>query len=237
MVEFIYSTLHVNKYLHIYKSLYYILYLILALRIVKDLRSKLYKTMLNQETAWFDTKGSGELINRLSNDTFQVGNSLSQNLSDGLRSSVMVCAGTGMMVYSSPQLALIGLAVVPCVAGMAIIYGRYVRNITKELTDCFADIMKNGEERLGNIKTVKMFCKETYEALNYTHLLTDALNLGYKDAKARAIFYGLVRVLFMIIYLHLIFYMNFFFLILDWIFWKCDNNLNFILWWKFGGIK
>jgi ATP-binding cassette, subfamily B (MDR/TAP), member 10 len=51
-----------------------------------------------QETAWFDTKGTGELVQRLSSDTYLVGNSLSGNLSDGLRSTAMILAGTGMMV-------------------------------------------------------------------------------------------------------------------------------------------
>lgn len=54
--------------------------------------------MLNQEVGWFDKKGTGELVNRLATDTYLVGNSLSQNLSDGLRSTVMVLAGTSMMV-------------------------------------------------------------------------------------------------------------------------------------------
>lgn len=148
--------------------------------------------MLNQESSWFDTKGTGELINRLSYDTFQVGNTMSQNLSDGMRSSVMILAGAGMMFYTSTELALVGLGVVPCVAGLAIVYGRYVRNISKELTDRFAAIMKNGEERLGNVKTVKIFCKENQEAQHFTYMLLDALSLAYKDAKARATFYGLV---------------------------------------------
>lgn len=154
--------------------------------------------MLNQEVGWFDTKGTGELINRLSSDTYMVGNSLSQNLSDGLRSSVMVLAGTGMMLHTSADLAFIGMAVVPCVAGLAIVYGRFVRNITQQLLDRFAQIMKNGEERLGNVKTVKIFCKEQQESLKYTDLLMDALSLGYKDVRARATFYGLVGLNYLI---------------------------------------
>lgn len=69
-----------------------------ALRIVKNLRSRVYKSMLMQEVGWFDTKGTGELINRLSNDTYMVGISLSNNVSDGLRSLAMIGVGTGMMV-------------------------------------------------------------------------------------------------------------------------------------------
>lgn len=148
--------------------------------------------MLNQEAGWFDQKGTGELVNRLSSDTYQVGNSLSMNLSDGLRSTAMIMAGTGMMVYTSPHLALVGMCIVPCVAGMAVFYGRFVRNITKEVMDKYADIMKLGEERLGNIKTVKMFCKEKYENQLFSDQLMDALNIGYRETKARATFYGMV---------------------------------------------
>ncbi|EDS36896.1 ATP-binding cassette sub-family B member 10, mitochondrial [Culex quinquefasciatus] len=177
-----------------------------ALRITKNIRSKVYSSMLNQEAGWFDQRGTGELVNRLSSDTYQVGNSLSMNLSDGLRSTAMILAGAGMMVYTSPQLALVGMCIVPCVAGVAVVYGRFVRNITKELTDKFADVMKVGEERLGNIKTVKMFCKEMYEKKLFTEQLIDALNIGYRETKARATFYGMTGLSGNIIILSVLYY-------------------------------
>uniref|UniRef100_A0A8D8HX92 ATP-binding cassette sub-family B member 10, mitochondrial n=1 Tax=Culex pipiens TaxID=7175 RepID=A0A8D8HX92_CULPI len=177
-----------------------------SLRITKNIRSKVYSSMLNQEAGWFDQRGTGELVNRLSSDTFQVGNSLSMNLSDGLRSTAMILAGAGMMVYTSPQLALVGMCIVPCVAGVAVVYGRFVRNITKELTDKFADVMKVGEERLGNIKTVKMFCKEMYEKKLFTEQLIDALNIGYRETKARATFYGMTGLSGNIIILSVLYY-------------------------------
>lgn len=187
-----------------------------ALRIVKDLRSRLYRTMLNQEPGWYDTKGTGELINRLSNDTTLVGNSLSQNLSDGLRSIITIAAGTSMMVYTSPQLSLVAVCVVPFIGGLgnhffgffhqfflffsyffcflsflAILFGTYVKNITKLLLDKLAEVMRIGEERLNNVKTVKMFCKEERENRLFTKELVNALDLGYKDIYARAAFYGI----------------------------------------------
>ncbi|XP_065363951.1 ATP-binding cassette sub-family B member 10, mitochondrial [Calliphora vicina] len=161
-----------------------------SLRIVRNLRSNLYRCMLHQEVGWFDKKGTGELVNRLATDTYLVGNSLSQNLSDGLRSTVMVLAGTTMMIYTSPQLAMISTCVVPCVAGVAVIYGRYVRTITRQLLDKLADISKSAEERLGNVKTVKTFTKEEQECKSYDNLLTQALNIGYKEVMAKALFFG-----------------------------------------------
>ncbi|KAH8286754.1 hypothetical protein KR018_005010 [Drosophila ironensis] len=162
-----------------------------ALRIVRNLRSQVFKSMIMQEVGWFDSKGTGELINRLSNDTYMVGISLSQNVSDGLRSLAMVGVGTGMMIYTSPQLAAMSALVVPAVAGMAIVYGRYVRKITRRELDKYAEIMKSAEERFGNVKTVKTFCREQHEVAAYDSKLNEALQIGYQETRAKSIFFGL----------------------------------------------
>jgi ATP-binding cassette subfamily B (MDR/TAP) protein 10 len=161
---------------------------------------------LRQESGWFDTKGTGELVNRLSTDTYLVGNSLSQNLSDGLRSTAMVIAGTGMMCYTSPSLALVGLGVVPAVAGGAVLYGRYLRNITREYMDKLAEVIKVGEERIGNVKTVKIFSKENYENKLFDNELMRLLGIGYREAKARAIFYGMTGMSGNIIIMSVLYY-------------------------------
>lgn len=56
---------------------------------------------MQQEVAFFDRNRTGELINRLSTDTSLVSQCVTMNISDGLRSSIMVCAGVSMMVCIS----------------------------------------------------------------------------------------------------------------------------------------
>ena len=60
----------------------------------------LFKSVVAQEMGFFDKTSTGELINRLSTDTAQIGQSLTSNISDGLRSMVQVIGGVGMMVSS-----------------------------------------------------------------------------------------------------------------------------------------
>lgn len=67
-------------------------------KITKTLREKVFKSIISQETAFFDKHRTGELINRLSADTSLVSQSVTMNISDGLRSSIMVAAGVSMMV-------------------------------------------------------------------------------------------------------------------------------------------
>lgn len=53
---------------------------------------------MKQEIAFFDKNKTGELVNRLSADTSLVSQSVTMNISDGLRSTFMVAAGVSMMV-------------------------------------------------------------------------------------------------------------------------------------------
>lgn len=67
-------------------------------RITRSLRSLVFASVMKQEIGFFDTNKTGELINRLSADTSLVSQSVTMNISDGLRSVVMAMAGVGMMV-------------------------------------------------------------------------------------------------------------------------------------------
>lgn len=160
-------------------------------RMTNSLRRQVFGAILRQEQGWFDTRPTGELVNRLSADTQIVGTALSMNISDGLRSTVMVVAGTSMMFYMSYELALVGLAIVPPIAGIAVVYGRFVRNISKKLQDALAESTKVAEERISNIRTVKSFGQENREIDMYHNAIKHVLSIGYKESKARGFFYGM----------------------------------------------
>jgi len=67
-------------------------------RIIRSLRSQLFSSIVRQEIAFFDKNKTGELINRLSTDTTVVGQSVTMNISDGLRAVVQALGGISMMV-------------------------------------------------------------------------------------------------------------------------------------------
>ncbi|CAG2053292.1 unnamed protein product [Timema podura] len=175
-------------------------------RITQQLRKTVFGSIVRQEVAFFDINKTGELVNRLSADTTLVSNSITQNVSDGLRSSIMAVAGISMMFYTSSQLAIVGLAIVPPVAGMAIAYGRYVRKITKSVQDSLADATQVAEEKIANIRTVKMFSQEERENQMYAEKIQKVLELLYREARASSLFYGLTGLSGNIIILTVLYY-------------------------------
>ncbi|XP_028256830.1 ATP-binding cassette sub-family B member 10, mitochondrial [Parambassis ranga] len=159
-------------------------------QIVRNLRTSVFSSVLRQEVAFFDRNRTGELINRLSADTAVVGRSITDNLSDGLRAVAQAAAGVSMMFYVSPGLASFVLLIVPPVAVLAIIYGRYLRSISKHTQDALAQATQLAEERISNIRTVRAFGKEQSEVNTYTQKADLVLSLARKEAVVRAGFFG-----------------------------------------------
>uniref|UniRef100_A0A5F8GMA5 TAF5-like RNA polymerase II p300/CBP-associated factor-associated factor 65 kDa subunit 5L n=1 Tax=Monodelphis domestica TaxID=13616 RepID=A0A5F8GMA5_MONDO len=159
-------------------------------RIVNRLRGNLFSSVLKQEVAFFDKTRTGELINRLSSDTALLGRSITENLSDGLRAGAQASVGIGMMFFVSPNLATFVLGVVPPISIKAVIYGRYLRKLTKMTQDSLAQATELAEERIGNIRTVRAFGKELIEIEKYTSKVDHVMQLAKKEAFARAGFFG-----------------------------------------------
>lgn len=159
-------------------------------KIVRNLRASVFSSILTQEVAFFDRSRTGELINRLSADTAVVGRSITDNLSDGLRAVAQAVAGVSMMFYVSPSLASFVLLIVPPVAVLAVVYGRYLRSISKRTQDALAQATQLAEERISNMRTVRAFGKELSEVNTYTEKTDQVFSLARKEALLRAGFFG-----------------------------------------------
>lgn len=159
-------------------------------KIVRNLRASIFSSILKQEVAFFDRSRTGELINRLSADTVVVGNSITDNLSNGLRAVAQAAAGVSMMFYVSPSLASFVLLIVPPVSVLAVVYGRYLRSISKRTQDALAQATQLAEERISNMRTVRAFGKELSEVNKYTQKTDQVFSLAKKEAVVRAGFFG-----------------------------------------------
>lgn len=84
--------------LNIFFKFYRLYFLSIGLRITNKMRTSVFSAILKQDVAFFDKNKTGELINRLSADTSLVSQSVTMNISDGLRSTFLVAAGVSMMV-------------------------------------------------------------------------------------------------------------------------------------------
>ncbi|KAI6247216.1 ABC multidrug transporter [Erysiphe necator] len=158
-------------------------------RVISRLRSKLFRRTFVQDAEFFDANRVGDLLSRLSSDTVIVGKSITQNLSDGLRSLVSGAAGLAAMVWVSLDLASILCVIFPPVAISAFIYGRMIRNLTRKIQRNLGTLTKIAEERLGNVRTSQAFTAEVQEVGRYNHQIKKIFALGRKEAVISATFF------------------------------------------------
>ena len=172
-------------------GLRYALFTVAGERVVARLRADLFARLMEQDIAFFDEKKTGELTNRLSSDTTVLQNTVSVNISMGLRFVVSILGGIGFLLYTSPRLTLLMLAIVPPVALGAVAYGRRVRKLSRDVQDALAKSSEVAEEALAGIRTVRAFAAEPGEVKRYAGAVMGSFDLARTRAKMAAMFMGI----------------------------------------------
>uniref|UniRef100_A0A3Q2TVT8 ABC-type oligopeptide transporter ABCB9 n=1 Tax=Fundulus heteroclitus TaxID=8078 RepID=A0A3Q2TVT8_FUNHE len=150
------------------------------------LRSSLFRTLMRQEIAFFDENHTGDILSRLSADTTQVSDLISQNVNVFLRSAIK---GTGFVVFMfrmSWKLTLVTLMGFPFIGLVSKLYGEYYKKLTKEVQTVLAEANKVAEETVSAMRTVRSFANESGEADSYCAKLLVMFQLNKKQALAYA---------------------------------------------------
>jgi ABC transporter fused permease/ATP-binding protein len=155
-------------------------------RVVARLRSDLFAAVLRQDIGFFDQTRTGELTSRLSSDTTVLQNTVTVNVSMGLRFGVGAVGGFAMLLWSSPLLSAVAMAVVPLVALAASFYGRLIRRVSTDVQDALARSTEIAEESIAGVRTVRSFAREATETERYRA----AVDTSYQLASRRALLMG-----------------------------------------------
>ncbi|KAI0288713.1 P-loop containing nucleoside triphosphate hydrolase protein [Russula brevipes] len=158
-------------------------------RIVARLRERTYAATLRQEVEFVE-RGEGDALSRLSVDSSIVGESVTQNLSDGLRAVVMSFAGLGAMLYISSHLTFLMLAIVPPISLGAVFYGRYLKSLSNKTQEALGDMTKVAQEALAALRTVQVFNAAPHEEKKFSERVDRVLTLARREAIASGIFFG-----------------------------------------------
>ncbi|KAI9006453.1 P-loop containing nucleoside triphosphate hydrolase protein [Hyaloraphidium curvatum] len=160
-------------------------------RIVARLRSTFYADLLSRPLAYHDKERTGELVSRLSTDVAIMSRTVTQNVSDGLRSTVTSVAGTVLLFTISPKLCLIMISVLPPLAIAARLYGRFVRSLSKRTQEALAHAVEEAEEKLSSLRTVRLFGREKTEEGRFNARIGQVLRLAKTESLASATFFGM----------------------------------------------
>ncbi|XP_028313651.1 ABC-type oligopeptide transporter ABCB9 [Gouania willdenowi] len=150
------------------------------------LRNHLFRTLMMQEIGFFDENHTGDILSRLSADTTQVGDLISQNVNIFLRSTIKGIGFFIFMMGMSWKLTLVTVMGFPFIGLVSKLYGEYYKKLTKEVQTTLAEGNKIAEETISSMRTVRSFANESGEADSYYAKLLFMFQLNKKQALAYA---------------------------------------------------
>lgn len=159
-------------------------------KLVARLRTRTMKAALQQDATFLDNNRVGDLISRLSSDASIVSKSVTQNLSDGARAVIQGAVGFGMMSFISWKLTCVMTLMAPPLAVMAMVYGKKIRNLSRQLQTSVGGLTKVAEEQLSAARTVQAYGGEKQEIRRYASEVRNVFNIGLKEALTSGVFFG-----------------------------------------------
>ncbi len=150
-----------------------------------DLRTILYDKFITTPITFFENNRVGDLMSRITSDISAVQNVLSTTLAEFFRQIATMIIGIGILIYISWKLTIFMLATFPIIVIAALIFGRYIRVISKKVQDKLAESNIIVEETLQSISIVKAFTNENLESKRFRKTISETVTLALKAATLR----------------------------------------------------
>ncbi|WP_027419389.1 ABC transporter ATP-binding protein [Crocinitomix catalasitica] len=161
-------------------------------RALKDLKSKAFDRLIKYPIDFFNRNKVGELSSRIATDINLLQETLNTTIAEFFRQFITIIIALGFILMVSWELALWMLAVVPVLAISAIIFGRYIRKLSKAAQNESASSNAILEEVLTGIVNVKAFTNEQYEINRYGSRIKNILKLNIKSGIMRGAFVSFI---------------------------------------------
>ncbi|MDQ3191459.1 MAG: ABC transporter transmembrane domain-containing protein [Bacteroidota bacterium] len=152
------------------------------------LRQTIYSHLITLPMSFFGQRRVGELNSRLSSDITQLQDTFTTTIAELLRQLLLIIGGIAFLAYTSGQLTLIMLSIVPVLAILAVVFGRYIRKISRSVQDATAGSNTIVEETLQGIANVKSFANEYFETQRYKKQTSEIVRIALKGGIARGAF-------------------------------------------------
>jgi len=161
-------------------------------RIVARLRVHLFEAILGQDIEFFDHRRTGELTNRLAADTAVIQNTVTVNVATALRYVLGAVGGVVFLLWMSPRMTGVAMAIIPFGAVAAAFFGRKIRGLSRKVQDALAASTVVAVETIAGIRTVRSFARESHEAGRYGEAVDRSYRLAVKRALAIGGFRGFI---------------------------------------------
>ncbi len=156
-------------------------------RVTADIRSAVYRHVVDQSPEFFETTQTGEVLSRLTTDTTLIQAVVGTSISMALRNMLLFVGGLVMLFVTSAKLTSIILVLLVLVVVPIILFGRRVRRLSRDSQDRIADASAMAGEILNAMPTVQAFTHEKLEATRFGGSVESAFQTAMRRIRARSL--------------------------------------------------
>ena len=133
-------------------------------RVVRDIRDRLFRHILDQSAAFFSRRSTGQLMSRITNDVNQIQQAVSETIGDLIREGLTAVGWIVAMFYYDWKLALVAMTGAPLVVYPLVRLGQRVRRSTRRSQEQLEHLSHLTAEAFTGHRIVKAFAAERHEA-------------------------------------------------------------------------
>jgi ATP-binding cassette subfamily B multidrug efflux pump len=152
--------------------------------IIRDIRSKIFKHILQFKMSYFDTNSVGRLVTRVVSDIETIAAFFSNGVFTILSDILKMFAVTVIMLFLNWKLALITLAILPILVYATKLFQVAIKETFQEVRNQVANLNGFVQERVTGMKIVQLFNREDIEYENFKEI-----NNKHKKAHIKTIWY------------------------------------------------
>jgi len=165
-----------------YLNSYYMAWV--ALRVLADIRCKLYTHILQQSLEFFNRERSGNLISRVANDTRMAQTALTSISSDLIKQPLTIISAFAVLIHLDWKFTVVSLFLFPVCMIPIVYYGKRVRRQGRLEEEKVGSMMSILQESFAGIRVIKAFAREEREAKHFETLSTEQFRSGVRVRKA-----------------------------------------------------
>ncbi len=150
--------------------------------IVRDIRSRVYHKILSLPLSFFSDERKGDIIARMSGDVNEIENSITGSLDMLIKNPILLVCYFGVLIYTSWQLTLFTIVVLPLMGWMMGRIGRKLKHQSLDAQNKWSDTMAQLEETLGGMRIIKAFGAEKKMASRFDRSTNDFRNASNRVA-------------------------------------------------------
>ena len=155
-------------------------------RVIADLRSRVFNHLIHLHPGFFEQNRSLEIQSRFTADMTLLQTVIGSSVSFALRNLIMMIGGIVWLFITNAKLAALVMISVPLVVAPILIYGRRVRQLSRESQDKIASVGAYVGEVLGQIKTVQAYNHQWIDQRKFREQVEQAFTVAKQRTLQRA---------------------------------------------------